>query len=303
MFVSGLYGLRLESPWPLGPPPPAGRAWPSLRVVETRAPLAGPLPPDGRGWFHYRRLDDGSDHVRWSGLAEFLVAPGGRLVRCRLLHRRARAAMRTYLLGHVVSFALLKRGIEPLHATAVVVDGQAVAFLGECGAGKSTLAAAFIAAGARLLTDDLLVVRRRRGGEMACAGPGRIKLYPRVARALLGSTAGAAPMHRGTRKLVLPLGGPRITRAPERALRAVYVLGARARPRRPVIRRLSPRRAFLALVRNTFNPVVTDPARQARLLAEAGRLAVSVPVRSLAFPRRLSGLPDVLDAIRRDLAA
>ena len=58
----------------------------------------------------------------------------------------------------MLSFSLLSLGYEPLHATAVVVDGEAVAFLGDCGYGKSTLGAAFLARGFPLLTDDVLAL-------------------------------------------------------------------------------------------------------------------------------------------------
>lgn len=52
-----------------------------------------------------------------------------------------------YLLGPVIGFMLRLRGITCLHASGVVVDGQAFALTGPSGAGKSTLAASFAAAG------------------------------------------------------------------------------------------------------------------------------------------------------------
>ena len=90
-------------------------------------------------------------------------------------------SFQVYLLGQALSFALLKLGFEPLHATAVVVDGRAVALLGESGSGKSTLAAAFVDAGFQMLTDDVLMVHECRGEAMAYPGPARLKLFPKVA--------------------------------------------------------------------------------------------------------------------------
>ena len=63
------------------------------------------------------------------------------------------------MLGQALSFALIERGFEPLHGTAVVVDGVAAVFLGGSGCGKSSLAASFLATGHRVLTDDLLIVQ------------------------------------------------------------------------------------------------------------------------------------------------
>ena len=57
----------------------------------------------------------------------------------------------TYLLGPVMGFVLLLRGLVSLHASAIVVDDAAIAFVGPAGAGKSTTAAAFSARGFSVL--------------------------------------------------------------------------------------------------------------------------------------------------------
>ena len=87
------------------------------------------------------------------------MSADGRHVAAGHLGNASAESFQSYLLGWVLSFALVKQGYEPLHATAVVVDGKAVAFLGTSGDGKSTLAAAFLHAGHTLLTDDLLLIR------------------------------------------------------------------------------------------------------------------------------------------------
>jgi hypothetical protein len=60
-----------------------------------------------------------------------------------------------YVLGAGLSLILSQRGIVCLHASAVEVDGLAAVFVGPHGAGKSTVAAALVMAGARPLADDL----------------------------------------------------------------------------------------------------------------------------------------------------
>ena len=57
----------------------------------------------------------------------------------------------------------------PLHATTVMLDGQALLIAGPSGAGKSTLTAALLDAGAELLGDEPAVVR---------AGEGRLSVWP-----------------------------------------------------------------------------------------------------------------------------
>ena len=58
--------------------------------------------------------------------------------------------------GLLVAYLLILDGQCVLHASAVEVDGAAVAFLGRSGIGKSTMATLCCAAGARLVTDDVL---------------------------------------------------------------------------------------------------------------------------------------------------
>ena len=58
------------------------------------------------------------------------------------------------------SYWLERQGIPVLHASAVTVEGQAVAFLSSNDGGKTSLAATLMQAGYALLTDDLLPVER-----------------------------------------------------------------------------------------------------------------------------------------------
>ena len=308
-FSYSVYGLHVGSPWPL--PCRSEMAPGSDDVVLfdgapklfSDAALEAERCTPVADWFHYCRLEDGSHFVRWSGLFEFVIAAGGRRIACRSLEHASPEALHTYLLGQVLSFALLEHGIEPLHATAAVVNGQAVAFTGECGYGKSSLGAAFLQAGHPLLTDDLLVPVTRDGSMFAQAGMPRIKLFPEVAEQFLGKQVRGTPMNPRTRKLVIPLDALQAysCAAP---LAAIYVLGAPARQSggsRITIRRLSRRGAFIALLRNTFNRVVTEPERLKRQFVWAGHLASSVRMKSLSYPRAFESMPTLREAILADL--
>ena len=145
---------------------------------------------------------DDSTYLRGRASSSSSLLSDARTIEFRPLEHATQHTLTTYLLGQVLSFSLLSFGCEPLHATAVVVDGSAVAFLGDCGDGKSTLGAAFLARGYPLLTDDVLALQFDRTGVIAHAGPARLKLFPSVARSLLGRT-GTRRLNPGTRKLVL----------------------------------------------------------------------------------------------------
>ncbi len=308
-----MYSLRLRSRWPL-PCPRANELDPAdVEVFEAPAQFFSKAhrqvvsKPEKEEWFQHRRLSDGSDYLRWVRLFEFLVSPDGRRIAGHPLKDASWEAFSTYLLGQVLSFTLIKLGIEPLHSTTVVINGNAVAFAGDCGSGKSTLGASFVQAGHALLTDDLLVVQEEGHGWMAYPGPSRIKLFPAIAKRLLGKGTNGTPMNNFTPKLVIPLEQDGKMFCQDAApLKALFILTPPMdgpRTNGITIRRLSPRRAFVALLKNSFNTVVVEPARLKRQFDLTTRLVCKAPVKSVSFPRRLACLPAVREAILSDVTA
>ena len=134
-----LYGMCFTSQWrlPYAEAPEDMRR--EVRLVEDSpqffagAALEAGWPPASADWFHQGPLGDGSVYLRWNRHFEFVVSPDGDRIAGRSLSPTSAEAFHEYLLGQVLSYALLKRGTDPLHGTTVVVDGEAIAFLGDCG--------------------------------------------------------------------------------------------------------------------------------------------------------------------------
>ncbi|MBI4454478.1 MAG: hypothetical protein HY644_01120 [Acidobacteria bacterium] len=304
------YGLSLTSAFPISCQPSIEASGLGVEILSespsffSRVQQRVHHKQDRVSWFWHVRLDDGSHYLRWSGLFEFLVAADGRRIACRSLDGAKLESFQIYLLGQVLSFALLKQGIESFHSTAVLVEGSAIAFLGDCGQGKSTLGAAFLRSGDPLVTDDLLVLTERDC--CFCVHPGlpRLKLFPEIAKALLGKDVAGVPMNNVTPKMIIPLDPPLFhrTAAP---LKAIYALrpiaGSNPRSAKITIRPLSNRQALIEILKSTFNPMIVERNRLERQFSLAARLATCVPVRSLSYPRRLECLPEVRRAILSDL--
>jgi hypothetical protein len=144
----------------------AQRAAPGWQVLSEGPPGEIAERPGG-GWM-----------LRASAFGCFAVDPGAGRVRCA----GDGPEWEAYLLGQVLPYVAGLRGIELLHAAAVVVDDGAVALIGPSGAGKSTLAGALRARGAGFLTDDVLAV----SPELAAhAGPALPDAVPVAATAPL----------------------------------------------------------------------------------------------------------------------
>jgi hypothetical protein len=66
--------------------------------------------------------------------------------------------VRLFLLGSAFGALLHQRGILPIHGSALVFQKRAFILTGDTGAGKSTLAAALVRKGCKILTDDIAAI-------------------------------------------------------------------------------------------------------------------------------------------------
>ncbi len=275
-----LYGLRIRSWWPLPSPTAIGACWGEVELVNGPAGLFAAASAEvanrlsATSWFCRARLQDGSEYVHWADLFEFLISSNGRRIVGRFFSESTVETFQTYLLGQVISYALLKQGIEPLHATVLVIDA-----------------------------DDLLVVRDVGERWIAYPGPARIKLFREAVQAFLGDEAIGTPMNPLTSKLIVPLGLDKLARTAV-PLKAIYLLPpptTRSQSDKVTIRTRGQRQACVDLIANTFNTVIRTPDRLKQQLSLAVRLATSIPVKSLSYQRELARLPRVVEAVRTDL--
>ena len=79
--------------------------------------------------------------------------------------------LRIYLLGSVFGALCHQNGMLPLHASAIEHNGCFTAFLGESGAGKSTMAACLQRRGYRIVCDDICLFE-------PAADSGRMQVVP-----------------------------------------------------------------------------------------------------------------------------
>jgi len=207
------------------------------------------------------------------------------------------AAMRADLLGRVMALAAHADGGIALHASAVAIDGRAIAFLGSKHAGKSTLAMALVRRGARLLTDDTLVLRfdGGAGGHVwATAGVQRLRLWDDSARAL-GATAsgssGAKPTVDGLPTHSLQLDDARLV--------ACYILRSAAEHVDSLATRtpLSPVQAALACVSFSKLGSLAGGPESAAMLDRATRVTRASSFHTALVRRDLSRLDETADLI------
>ena len=152
----------------------SGRPRPSDVTVAVVPPAAG-LPGCQRGF-------DGSRVVVTTG--RVLVAPATDDARVAYYDQ-----VRPYLTASISRRLLAAEGTVMFHAAAVSVAGTAgqdaaTIFVGEAGAGKTTMGLSAVAAGARYMANDLVFVRREAGLARVLAMPQPPMLGPGTQRSL-----------------------------------------------------------------------------------------------------------------------
>ena len=210
----------------------------------------------------------------------------------------------SYLLGPVLGVLLRLRGVTCLHASAVALDGHAVAFVGTEGAGKSTTAAAFALEGHGVLSDDLVALTENESGFLVVPAYPHLRLWPDSVATLYGSADALPHFSTGWEKHRLSLGDGQ-TRFEKRPLPlgAIYHLGERRSGLAPFVEVLRPQAALLSLVANTFANRILDRELRAREFEVLARLVMTVPVRR-AFPHsEASRVRDLCRTIREDFAS
>lgn len=116
--------------------------------------------------------------LQWEDIGMFLVR-GGREIWVYPKADVEQHVLRLFLLGTTFAMLLHQRNeVAVFHASVVSIAGQAVAFMGMKGAGKSTLAAALHARGHALLADDILAVQTNPDMPTVVPGFPHIKLWP-----------------------------------------------------------------------------------------------------------------------------
>ncbi|MEO7820590.1 MAG: hypothetical protein ABIR51_03650 [Sphingomicrobium sp.] len=249
---------------------------------------------------------DGGSAIRVEGVARYAIRDGSRITVDPTAGAAARN-VRLYLLGSAMGMLLHQRGILPLHANAVEVDGRAFAFMGASGAGKSTLAAWFHDRGFGIISDDVCAIRFDPSGHpMTGAGLPRLRLWREAIERSGRDPADFPRSYSGDEtydKYDVAV-APHLAGRQEIEVAAVYLMRVAAAP---AISRLAGVATVEALFANTYRGAyVADSDQQRTHWQACVDLADRVPVFALDRVPGFARLDEEIDSIlahARHLAA
>jgi len=205
--------------------------------------------------------------------------------------------------ARAIPLALHAGGHFCLHAGAALTPSGAIALIGPKRAGKSTLTAALVAAGATLLTDDVLAFEVDRADIVLPGAGAFLRVRDDSAAALDRLQLHRSPGVAGKINLhpvpeaaasIEAIGGMEPSVSSHSPLAAIYML-------RPVDasdqadvarRRLDEGAATMAILANAKNVDLLGGPERLKLLDQAARIARTVPCWELEVPRDLARLAD-----------
>jgi hypothetical protein len=233
----------------------------------------------------------------WMPTAGAFRVAGGREIVVDPIPGADERSLRLVIVGPLLGVILAQRGSFVLHASTVAIDGNAVAFFGPSGRGKSTLSAALTSRGHPLIADDMTVIDTR--GDLPAVQPGfpRVKLWPDSAEALSHDAEALPLIHPDRTKRSLSL-ADRFNPDPLPLVRCFLLEDGEEE----AVLELSPTEAILALVKCTYQSNwLQDTGASGANLLQCGELVRSGVVRRLQRRRSFDALPDVIRFIEEDV--
>jgi hypothetical protein len=293
-----LYGLTIDSDIAI---PEAQDVAHGGRPVDLTIRLAEPLPgneaiePEDSP--AVRRQPDGTLDMTFARIGHYSVTSSEIVIRPEA--NAAADLLRLPVIGLVLSAVLVMRGLPALHASALKVGEEAVAFIGDKRFGKSTMAATMVQRGHQLVSDDVVVLDAREpSGWTVRPGPFGIKLWPDAIDSLGIEDAAHYPLYEGATKRTLRTRGRHATTP--LPLRRIYVLG---RGEQVEVGPITASDGLVELMRNAFMyryPEAVENA-SAQLLEKYAPLRRTVDMKILRRPVDKSLLTEVAEAIEADV--
>jgi hypothetical protein len=228
------------------------------------------------------------------GIARLHVSHGAKIL-IDLAPGASLNELRAYLLGSATGALLHQRGFMPLHASAVEIDGQAIAFCGASGAGKSTLALNLVKRGHRLLSDDICAIDTSSGVPSIWPGLINLKLWRESLTAVGEGYEALQPVLPALDKYKLPIAetvgyhGHRVAH--------IFLLSVSER-QQLAITHLQGTDGLAALVANTFRGQLVGPMkRDQRHFTQCVAIAASIKLHRLSYPWSLADIESTCQVI------
>ncbi len=290
MFSYFAYGLGIQSELPLPELVPA-QAGDDV-VIRLQGDDGIPSEVAGQEWYWRISSDDAVLSLKDVGV--FLIREG-REITVIPASGAEESLLRLYLVGNIMAILLYQRGLLVLHASAVEVNGHAVAFLGGSGSGKSSMAAALCARGHAIIADDVTAVKVKPNASLVFPGFPQLKLSEEAAAALGYDASSLFLLHPQEEKL-----GCRVVERFSQATRPLERIYVLAQDTPQTIELIRPQEAVIELIRHSYPTRLLQDGGASHFL-QCGHLAKQVPFYRITRPLSLPSLPELATQVEEHI--
>lgn len=208
----------------------------------------------------------------------------------------------TYLLGPVIGCILRLKNQVCLHASVVNINQQAIAFIGEKTAGKSTLIANFAVMGYPILSDDIAVLVRNKNITKVHTGYPRLRLWRKSLEQHDSiDIKQLTPVLANIDKYYLPLDEQNKTswkfQSTQLPFGAIIYLNHRNEKGILSLNQLNLMASFLKMKQNIYAEYMLDDELLKKEFATFGQISQQIPTLTLERPNNLQELNNTCQLI------
>lgn len=203
--------------------------------------------------------------------------------------------LRALILGPAFGILLHQRGRLVLHASTVNINGDAVAFMGFNGGGKSTTTAALNNKGYPLVCDDISSLEFYGNGiPVIFPGFPRIKLWPEIIELFHDNLEAFPRIHSESEKRSCFTSNFSTNQLP---LKRVYII---EKDEKINITALRPQESLIELIKNSYCANIFQSLEQSTNLVQYANITKNASVKRLNTGNSIKKLPELIKIIEKD---
>ncbi len=205
--------------------------------------------------------------------------------------------LRSLILSQGMGIILHQRGFLVLHGSAVQMDDGAVAFLGRCGDGKSTITAALNNKGYSIISDDVLPVKLDENNiPLLLPSFPTIKLYNDVIEYLNEDYRNYDKIHPEIEKYLYKT--KNMVKLDFTQFNTIYILDKAGKNE---IRLLKPQEKLISLIKNTYPKSMFGPIEKTQNLKQCTTLLKNVEIKQLNVTHSFKKLGQLIEIVENDI--
>ncbi len=262
-------------------------------------------------WCHHWRLPDGQISIsvgkekknywlRFPQLIDFKLQPHSNQITAYRHKNIPDNTVCHLLLDQVIPRLLSHQGQLIIHASCIQIGDSVIAFCGESGWGKSTLAAYFYTQGYKLITDDCLLLETKDATMTGIPNYLGLRLLSDSLSLLPESrTETTEVCHYASKKRVTVSGNNQIQAIPISAIFFLNEPYQQDTHSSIAVQHIPGATALIELIKHCFPLDITDVKRTGTQLTSLAELIKNSKTRfyHLEYPRTMESLPNVLKTI------